>query len=87
MISVTIPTDTIIDTFADTVGLQQAESVFESGAREAGLNLKDEYTREEAIAITEAISEIANDREDTTDTFLRTSATTLRMQIRSKNLQ
>jgi len=79
--TVSISSDVMIDNFSDTVGLDRAEEVLEKAAR-----LKNEYSRDEAIKITKVISDKFDPDQDDIGSFVQTSATTLRMQIRSGNL-
>jgi hypothetical protein len=84
--TVSISSDVMIDNFSDTVGLDRAEEVLEKAARRSGIGLKNEYSRDEAIKITKVISDKFDPDQDDIGSFVQTSATTLRMQIRSGNL-
>lgn len=81
-----VSSDLMVDNFADTVGVDHAEEVLEKAARRSGIGVKESYTRDEAIEITKTISDKLDPDQDDIDSFVQTSATTLRMQIRSGNL-
>lgn len=84
--TVSISSDVMVDNFSDTVGVDRAEEVLEKAARRSGIGVKNEYSRDEAIKITKVISDKFDPDQDNIDSFVQTSATTLRMQIRSGNL-
>lgn len=76
-----IDTGDLVSAFADNLGMEQAETIVDSAVEEADLKNKNEFSQDEALELTQVIS----DMEDV-EGLVNTSALTVWTQIKNGKL-
>jgi hypothetical protein len=73
---------TLIETFGDSIGRQKAERMVADAAERAGVPDRRTLSREEAMAVADCLAEL-----DEAGTVARVSASTVKTQITTGNIQ
>jgi len=73
--------ETLVDALSESVGTQNAQELVESAATDAGIPPTGSYSREDALAVVETITE-----RDDVSVFVRIAGNTLKARIQTGNV-